>query len=176
LYANGTFGTTHGFGAGYWQMMWRRVGAVGVAGLAGLLFVAMLFVGYMMFLDGTAFNPPVIYETLLLQTDRTEYAPGATVSVLLDVYKARDIKGYITWSLVNGRVFPYASRCLPSPSGTYEKWFELKNEKLPTANLEPPDTTYHFEALVEYRVNPLRVVTYKLKTTPFKISHKGDDG
>ena len=172
MYSYGAPGTTHGFGAKA-QMMWRKIEAVGVVVVAGLLFVLTLVTGFLMFIDGTIYNPPVIYDSIILPTDRTEYAPGETVSVFLDVYKARDLEGKITWSLVNGRVFPYAKRSLTSASGTYEKWYALSNEKLPTANLEPPDALYHYEALVEYRVNPLRVVTYKLKTTPFKISHNG---
>jgi hypothetical protein len=162
-------GTENGFGA--WEMMWRKIEAVGVVVLAGLLFIATLVFGFLMFVDGTIWNPPVIYDTTTLPTDRTEYMAGGLVSVFLDVSKLRNISGCITWSLVNGRVYPYAKRALPSPYGTYEKWFELSNERLPTDNLGPPDTLYHFEALVEYKVNPLRTVTYKLRTTPFKITH-----
>ena len=155
-------------------MMWKKVEAIGVVVLAGLLFIAMLVFGFLMFVDGTLYNPPVVYDSLILPTDRTEYAAGGTVTVFLDVYKSRDIEGCITWSLVNGRVFPYAKRKLPSPSGVYEKWFPLTYERLPTDNLGPPDSMYHFEALVEYRVNPLRVVAYKLKSTPFKIIHDSE--
>lgn len=149
---------------------WQKIQACSVALLAGWLLVAMLVLGFLMFVDGTLWNPPVVYETTTFLTDRTEYDPGSIVSVFLDLYKSRDISGKITWSLVNGRVYPYATRPLPSPSGPYEKWFTLKEERLPTSNLGPPGTMYHYEALVEYRVNPLRVVTYKLKTTPFLIT------
>jgi len=155
-------------------MIWRKIESCGVAVLAGLLFVTLLWVGFLTFVDGTHYNPPVVYESLVLNTDKTEYAPGDVVSVFLDVYKGRNTEGCVTWSLVNGRVFPYVKRLLGSPSGTYEKWVALTRESLPTANLGPEGTMYHFEALVEYRVNPLRVVTYKLKTTPFKITNGGN--
>jgi hypothetical protein len=150
-------------------MIWRKVEATGVVVLAGLLFLAIMIFGYLMFIDGTLCSPPLIYETQILRTDKDVYHPGDVVSVFLDVYKARDIQGFVTWELVNGRVFPYARRELQSPSGSYEKWFPLENEALPTANLEHPDTLYHFQALVEYPVNKLRTVTYKLVTTPFRI-------
>jgi len=139
--------------------------------MAWLLFVIILVVGYMTCLDGTWINPPVVYDSLYLATDKTEYEAGDVVSVFIDVYKGRNIEGSITWSLVNGRVFPYAKRRLGWPSGVYEKWVALSNEVLPTSNLGPTGAMYHFEALVEYRVNLLRIVTYKLQTTSFKINH-----
>jgi hypothetical protein len=156
-------------------MLWRKIEAAGVAVLAGLLFLATLVVGFMMFVDGTIWNPPVVYDTLILPTDKTEYQPGSIVSVFLDVSKNRNIGGNVTWSLVNGRVFPYSRRSLHSPMGAYEKWYTLINERLPTDNLGLPGSVYHFEALVEYQVNPLRVVTYKLRTTPFTISQPTGD-
>lgn len=149
-------------------MIFKKLEAIGVVVLAFLLFVAILVFGFLLYVDGTLYRPPVVYDSTILPTDRTEYRAGDIVSVHLDVSKNRNIEGCVTWSLVNGRVFPYAKRKLSSPAGAYEKWFTLSNEPLPTANLNS-NGTYHYEALVEYRVNPLRVVTYKLKTTPFKI-------
>jgi len=161
-------------GLGVGQIMLEKVKTTGVVILAGLLFIATVVFGFLMVVDGEYWNPPVVYETKYLNTDKTEYAPGDVVSVFLDVYKGRNIEGCVTWSLVNGRVFPYAKRKLGSPEGTYEKWYALTNEKLPTANLTDGGQ-YHFEALVEYRVNPLRTVTYKLKTTPFRIIQPAKD-
>lgn len=161
---------THGFGA--WLMIWKRVEATGVAVLAGLLFIATMVLGWMLVIDGTYYNPPVVYESTYLNTDKTEYSPGDVVSVFMDLYKGRNIEGCVTWSLVNGRVFPYAKRKLGSPAGVYEKWYALESEKLPTANLGSSESMYHFEALVEYQVNRLKTVTYKLKTSSFKIVPK----
>jgi hypothetical protein len=152
-------------------MIWRKIESLGVVVLAGLLFVAILVFGFLMFIDGTTYDPPVVYDSLILNTDKTEYPAGGIVTVFLDVYKSRNIPGCVTWSLINGRVFSYAKRPLHSPAGAYEKWYTLLNERLPVDNVGPPDSLYHFEALVEYRVNPIRTVTYKLRTTPFKIIH-----
>jgi hypothetical protein len=135
-----------------------------------ILFVTLVG-GWMVYIDGTIVNPPMLYDSTLLRTDRVEYAPGDVVSVYLDVSKLRDVPGRITWQLVNGRVFPYATRELRYPVGAYEKWYALESERLPTANLTEGDA-YHYEALVEKDVNPLRTVTYKLRTVDFRIRSK----
>lgn len=136
--------------------------------MSGMLFLLILVFGYLKVLDGTYVNPPMVYDGGMLKTDRDVYAPGDVVSVFIDCAKLRAVPGRITWQLVNGRIFPYATRDLSYAVGSYEKWVTLDKERLPTANLIE-DGEYHYEAVVEKQVNPLRTVTYVLRTVDFRI-------
>jgi hypothetical protein len=145
-------------------MIWRKVLAIDVTVLAGLLFVAMMVFGYLAFLDGSVVGPVVTYETQVLPTDAKTYAPGDAVLARVQFLKHRDIVGEMKWNLVNHRVYPYASRVISIPHGVVDAWFPV--EHLPTGCAEGE---YHFEGIVSYRVNPLRVVSYQLRTDPFLI-------
>jgi hypothetical protein len=142
---------------------YRKIEAWGVVVLSGLLFVAMIVMGWMMFVDGTIWRPVITYDNSLLETDKTIYAPGDLVYAKVEFYKSRDLVGEQKWNLVNGRVFAYASRKVSIPSGVTEKWMLI--EKLPHCE----KGEYHFEGLSTYQVNPLRSISYKLKTRPFMI-------
>jgi hypothetical protein len=155
-------------------MIWSKIESCGVVVLASVLLFCVLFYGYKRFLDGTVINPVMMYDTRSLRADKEVYRPGEVVSVFLDLAKLRDVPGRITWSLVDGRVFPYATRELRYPVGSYEKWVALDKERLPTSNLVP-DGAYHFEAVVEKDVNPFRTVYYRLVTDSFKISCKAQE-
>jgi hypothetical protein len=144
-----------------------------VAGSSVLLVFALLY-GYMTCIDGVHVNPPIVYEATVLPVDKDVYAPGDVVSIYMDATKLRDVPGRVTWHLVNGRVFPYATRDLNYPTGTYEKWIALDKEPLPTANLIEGEA-YHYEAVVEKDVNTLKTIYYKLRTVDFKIKTVKDN-
>jgi hypothetical protein len=148
-------------------MVWQKVEAWGVVILAGLLFLAMIVIGWMMFIDGTIWRPVIVYESTLLETDKSIYSPGDLVYARIEFYKSRNLVGEQKWNLVDGRIFPYASRKVSIPSGVTDKWVLI--EKLP--NCETGE--YHFEGLSTYQVNPLRSISYKLKTKPFRIMPSG---
>lgn len=135
-----------------------------IAVLSGLLLVSVLVVGYLAFLDGTVVNPVISYKTSVLTTDEAIYSPGDLVMAKVQFFKSRNIVGTMKWNLVNHRVFAYAAKEISLPIGVYDLWNPI--ERLPTTCAAGE---YHFEGIVSYRVNPLRVVTYKLQTEPFRI-------
>jgi hypothetical protein len=144
--------------------MLRIVRDWSVVMMAGLLLVAVLACGYLMFLDGTVIDPVIRYESKLLPVQHSIYSPGDVVVARIQFYKGRDVVGEMKWNLVNHRIYPYAPKKISMPMGVADVDFPI--EKLPDGCALG---TYHFEGLVSYRVNPLRVITYQLKTEPFQI-------
>lgn len=144
-------------------MIWHRIASISVVVMSGILFVTTLVVGFMMFVDGTIWRPVVTYDSTILPVDKGVYSPGELVLAKVEFYKSRDEIGEMKWNLVNHKIIAFSPRKISIPSGVTEKWFPV--EKLPQCE----KGEYHFEGLVSYRVNPLRVVTYKLKTQPFLI-------
>jgi hypothetical protein len=130
------------------------------------LLATVLVCGFLMFADGTLWHPIVAYDRMVFPTAKNAYAPGEAVYARVEAYKSRDIIGEIQWSLVNHKITYYTPRPLPLPSGVVDGWFEI--EKLPKCEAGE----YHFEGIVTYHVNPLRVVTYKVQTSPFTIMTK----
>jgi hypothetical protein len=131
---------------------------------SGFLLVSVLVVGYLMFLDGSVIDPVIQYESTMLPVQHSIYSPGDVVVARIQFYKSRDIVGEMKWNLVNHRIYPYSSKQISMPMGVADIDFPV--EKLPEGCALG---TYHFEGLVSYRVNPLRVVTYRLKTESFQI-------
>lgn len=144
-------------------MILQKLEVWGIVILAGLLFILTMLFGWMLFIDGTIWNPVVTYESKVLETDKSIYAPGDIVYAHIEFFKSRDLVGEQKWNLVNGRILPYATRQVSMPSGVTEKWIMI--EKLPQCETGE----YHFEGLSTYQVNPFRTVSYKLKTKPFRI-------
>lgn len=135
--------------------------------LTTFLLVCMMVLGWLLFVDGTLVNPVIVHESEVLETDRGFYKPGDIVYAKMEFYKARNIVGELRWNLVDGRIFPYAPRAIAMPVGIVEKWVPV--EKLPGCE----SGEYHFEGIASYRVNPIRVVTVKLRTKPFNILPAG---
>lgn len=140
-----------------------------MVGFSMLLCVTIWVLGYMVFLDGTVFNPVVTYDTQTFQTNKSIYEPGDMVEARRQFAKHRDIKGKIQWSLVNHRIISYTTKELALPTGVIDAWSLV--EKLPEV-LESGE--YHFEGLLCYQVNPLRVVSYPIRTEPFLVMPKAN--
>lgn len=138
-----------------------------LVGTSMLLCVALWVSGYLVFLDGTVFNPVVTYETPEFPVSKSIYAPGEIVEARRQFAKHRNLKGTIKWSLVNHRIIPYTSREIALPVGIIDAWSPV--ERLPDV-LESGE--YHFEGLICYQVNPLRVVSYPIKTERFRVMPK----
>lgn len=131
-----------------------------------VLLTLVFLVGYLMLLDGTVINPVITYETMVFPVDKSIYAPGDMVVARNRFYKSRDLMGTMRWNLVNHKIQEYATKDISLPMGVHDIWFPI--EKLPNTSCGNGGE-YHFEGLVEYQVNPLRTITYKISTEPFRI-------
>lgn len=131
--------------------------------LSGVLLVVVLVSGWMLFVDGAFVRIPVVYDRHQFPVNQKVYLPGETVLARVEAYKSLDLVGSVQWSLVDHQIRYYKARNLPLPRGVVDAWFPI--ETIP----ECASGTYHFEGIVSYRVNPLRVVTYKVRTDDFEI-------
>jgi hypothetical protein len=69
----------------------------------------------------------------------------------------------VQWSLVDGIIRYYAPRNLPLPRGAVDAWAQI--EKIPDC----ASGRYHLEGVVTYPVNPIKTVTYRVRTEDFEI-------
>lgn len=136
-----------------------------IAASAAILITTMVL-GYMMFLDGTWPVNAVKWETVIMETDKKQYHPGDLVMMHKRQYKTRDVQGTIRWSLINHRSYEFAERSVGTDVGVVNQWVPI--ETIP--NPWPHGYGEHkFIGLGTYRINPFRIITYRIETEPFDI-------
>jgi hypothetical protein len=136
--------------------------------LTGLLIVLIIVLGWLQFIDGSLYKPVLEMEGPMLQTSSCYYSPGDMVWVKLKAKKNRNIIGRVKWNLVDNRLFHYTAREVTLPIGNYNIWIEV--ERLPKhMPNRTEDEEWSFKGSVEYRINPIKTVSYPLETTVFKI-------
>lgn len=128
-----------------------------------VLCLAVLVVGFMLFVDGTIWKPVVTYERAEFPVSQKVYTPGETVVARVEAYKSRDLVGTIQCALVNHKMTYFLPRPLPMPHGVIDVWAPM--ETIPDCS----SGQYHIECTVSYPVNILNLVTYKVRTEEFEI-------
>ena len=107
------------------------------------------------------------YKTLEVgqpyQVISDEVKQGGLLQYEIDYCKYTNKVATVRRQFVDGIIYaiPEVSANLPKGCDT-----EINSVKIPE---ELPVGTYTLEIVVEYQVNPIRVITHNLKTTPFKV-------
>jgi hypothetical protein len=138
-----------------------------------------LFYGYLYFIDGTYINKPVTYQSDLqaLKTDKTTYHHGDEIGFDLSFCKYKTIPVAANWMMVDGIKLPFSQVMVSVPPGCYgtENGQKVYVRIIGTVPGFIDNGVYHLEGTATYRINAIKEITYKLKTTDFEVVGKYTD-
>jgi hypothetical protein len=121
---------------------------------------------FLYFIDGEYVRVPIEKGGVVIQTEKNEYHIGELVRGYFTYCKPRDMKATITWNLINGYLLQYPSKVSNFPSGCHEKML-VDIEKIPMEIVGSDH--FRLEVTAEYKINPLRTITYKFHTNNFTV-------
>jgi hypothetical protein len=130
--------------------------------------VGFLIFGYMFYLDGDLVNKAVEYEQFEeLQVEKEVYSPGEVVRLYNKFCKYRDAEVAVSWALIDTIVRFYPEKVTTGRTGCYG--YEGRAFEAVTIPPDVFDGTYHLEATVRVKINPVKTITYNFSTEEFQI-------
>jgi hypothetical protein len=126
----------------------------------------IILFAWLYIIDGTLYEPPLELQLGLIQTDKEVYHPGEMVKGRFLFHKNGHTDGIIKWSLNNSHTLVYSERILSFPAGIYDKILDI--EFLPNL-CAFVNGSFYFSGVITYQINPLKNVSYEVRTTPFKV-------
>lgn len=132
---------------------------------SGLLVIFMCYFGYLLFFDGTIFNPPITYWDGSFAIQNTPLHPGDAVIVSLYATKYRPVVPSIQWQIRNkqtGLVYQFQKN--GSSSVGWNEYI-IPVAQLPT-DARPGD--YSMEGLATYDIG-LRTVSIVMRAPDFTV-------
>jgi len=121
----------------------------------------LAIIGYSAFNLFYDYNPITMSNVTL---DKTEYRPGETVKVTMDVVKRTDHSCRVTRQLVDGIIYSLPTYKSNMPAGVYQTTDTTANIPLGL-----PPGTYHLAISLEYDYPPFRMITYQFQTPSFRV-------
>ena len=108
----------------------------------------------------------MLVDPMHLETYKSVYYPGDTVSIQTSICRNRDYSARTTWRLFNETVITYPSQVVRILSRGC-----LRNKWFPVATIPPCaiNGTHHLEAVTEIRINPLQTLTYTFSSVVFEV-------
>ena len=131
---------------------------------SSLLMVLILFVGWLQWVDGVYYNPPMNLEKSVLSTEKSTYKPGEIVKAKLVYVKNRNLPESMVWQFVHNIVWNMPAKKEDLPVGRHEMLIEIGHV--------PPGSQLgqaSFEGLISYQVNIMNKITYFVQTTTFDV-------
>lgn len=151
-------------------MRHKKIDYLALAGVLASFAMLFLFI-YWYFLDGTyvrKLNDLPQNRMITRQTTQASYHPGDSVFVTINVctYKHGAKSPTVEWQLQDNVITFYTEREQPLMGKGCNANKIVKVEDLPK-NLLPD--VYHFVGYLKFKVNPIKVITYKLQTNNFEV-------
>ena len=136
-----------------------------------VIFGGAALYGYWQFLDGTLINPIIIVYTdrMNYPTDKTVYKAGDTVNIEISFCKLREIPANFNVHFVDSIILAIPQSVASVPKGCYG---QDKKYALPIATISPDIDmrgNWRIEGTVSYKVNPIRTISFNIRTQPFDI-------
>ena len=86
--------------------------------MLSVLFVfVILSAGWLIFIDGTYYQPPIDFESRILQTTKEVYIPGEMVQVRFRYLKNRSVLENVVWSLKSDILVDFSPKVIGLPEG-----------------------------------------------------------
>jgi len=131
----------------------------------------LLLTGYLVWsvvIDGDYYHPPVTYHDGCFTAMQPVFAPGDSLILRVVATKSRTIPGIVTWSLVNAETHEVVANFLPRSTVIGPGLNDYRVNVFTIPEKTPPGT-YYARGMATYAVNPLRAITYPLKSDNFRI-------
>jgi hypothetical protein len=126
--------------------------------------IGTILYGYWYFIDGEFVNIPIKTDTFVVKTEKDVYRIGDPVAVRWNYCKGVDTTSTISINLIDGIVYMLPNGHSTRPIGCYDNYTVVT--EIPKAI---PTGTYHLEAVIHFRVNPVKNIDYKASSNTFKI-------
>jgi len=161
------------------------------------ILVGSLFLLFERFLDGSIFNPvdiirqPAIIDPFdftplsmtavageivggyQVSTDRTDYAVGDTIYIVMTFCHKRNLQSVTQWTFLNSEITTLVAK-KPSENLKVDCYSDKKIEvgKIPPSlALTKSGTLYQLKGTINYSVNPIRRISYVLLSNSFVVKH-----
>jgi hypothetical protein len=130
----------------------------------GIITIGSILFGYWYFIDGEFVNIPITSNTLVVQTEKEIYQIGDPVAVKWNYCKGVSTTSTISINLIDGIVYMLPNGHSTRPIGCYDNYTVVTEipKAIPTGN-------YHLEAVIHFRVNPVKNIDYKASSNTFRI-------
>ena len=140
-----------------------------VTPMKGLVVVTYAtFILMLAILGYSAFNLFYPYDPISMSNvtlDKTEYHPGETVNVTMDVVKRTNTGCRVTRQLVDGIIYSLPVYKSDMPQGIYRT-----TDATSTIPMGLPPGVYYLAVSLEYDYPPFRIVTYQFRTDKFTVT------
>lgn len=127
-----------------------------------MTFITICVFAYWMFWPDNV----MVLKSDIVKTDKEVYRPGERISYTVDYCKKRQISGLTSRTLVNDIRIAYTTITSDLPAGCH-----IVSDN----DLIIPEFTsegkYHISILVEYKINPIRVLRINYRTNEFIVKN-----